>query len=151
MSTEKREEPKVSGELDALWDAAIEQAIGGETGALDEYVLKYVSDKSISGATLKSLGDRLANLGALDHALKCYLRSLFLDDSQAETWFAAAIVFHHEGQLQKAIGHYQVALVKSPMHPLVHSNLASAYLDGGQAAMAKRHACTALIFDPVRI
>jgi tetratricopeptide (TPR) repeat protein len=129
-------------------EAALQRARYGMASDLDQLALDLVTSKGISPDKLRRIGGFLSDQGALDHALKVYLRSLVLDEASVEAWFMIASLYHRKGHFQQAARYYEGALSLKPDQSRIHSNLASALMPLMKIERARYHAGVAVILEP---
>jgi tetratricopeptide (TPR) repeat protein len=152
MTVNPNPESELSSKSLAEWIRRCEEtllsAIQGSPSDLDQLALTLSTDPRLPPELLGRIAQFLMERGALDQSLKIYQRSLVLDSSCADTWFALGLIHHRKGEFSQASAYYEGSLIKKPDQPRARSNLASSLLAMAKIEKALHHVEVALILDP---
>jgi len=94
------------------------------------------------------LGMAYGSAGKLDQALKCYDRSLEIDDRYGKAYLGRGIVLARNGLYDKAVTDLTNAVTLMPGYYLAHANLAVAHLHMGDNVRAVKGFRRALELNP---
>jgi len=102
-----------------------------------------------NSARLTALMGSIENkLGKHDQSLDLYLKSLSINNKQANVHSNLGKIFLSKLDKKKAKTHFSAALKLDPNNPIFHYNIAKLYTSTGQKSLAKNHLERAILLDP---